>query len=339
MLCHLCSWADSSPDATLASSTTRSLSQPDKDEPEQVVPRVSEERASSPVDESGAIRARNASREAGSLWPMASTDLRKPRLESEDFRDRADTRPAPGGFEAVGGHLSGMAREGRLLGASPARFGARLRIAVVSVALLAPHASPASDRLAPHMAILDLRLSEDTFADAERLLGPAEVKENSGEAAASALAACYVGSDGTTLALISTGGFRGGRLTMYQLVARVTLANFSGDFGGDYVVPLAKRPRCARSAKLSHKTPTLGGLRLGMRSDEVLRLLGNPCDKAEASLGFCSEEALHPTADEVKRLKKQAGQGDYTTLHVSRWLIVEFEHGKVVAIRAEQNES
>jgi hypothetical protein len=216
---------------------------------------------------------------------------------------------------------------------------ARSKTLVAALALSVTHAALAADRLAPHMAILGVRLSDHTFSDVHRILGPAEVRDNGGDAAAHAKAACYVGTDATAVALVSDEEMGGGWLTMFRLVARPELADFTGDPGGGYVVPLAKRPRCAPLAKLSHRTPTAGGLRLGMTRDEVLRLLGSPSYTTQTSLWFSSEEKVRPTQEQSKRLRQQWGKGRYDTIGVYRWVIVEFEHGIVVAARAVQGES
>ena len=187
------------------------------------------------------------------------------------------------------------------------------------------------------MSILGVQLSEHTFVDVRRLLGPTDVRDNGGDAAANATAACYVGSDGTTVVLISSGEMGGGWLTMFQLVARPGLANFSGDYGGGYTVPLDKRPRCSRLPKLSRRTSTPGGLRLGMTRGEVLRILGSPKSGKNGALWFHSETELHPSPKQIDRLTEQWGDGDYATVTFDRWIITEFEQGKLVAVRAEQN--
>src|SRR5436190_21154344 len=65
----------------------------------------------------------------------------------------------------------------------------------------AAHAVSAVQREA---SIFGLVMEDATFADAQRILGPAEVRHKGGDAAGSAYLSCYVGSDGVALVLSRT---------------------------------------------------------------------------------------------------------------------------------------
>lgn len=171
---------------------------------------------------------------------------------------------------------------------------------------------------------------------AQGSLGKAGVRHNGGDAAASARAECYVGRDGTTLALISNDEMGGGTtITAFQIVARAALANYSTD--DRYAVPSGKRPRCAPSKTVSRSTATGGGLRLGMTQEEVRRLLGTPGKTSADHLTFTSESKVPMTPEDRKAIANAGGsppEGD--SFDRARWVRVEFEHGKAVAIRTSQ---
>ncbi|WP_242343508.1 hypothetical protein [Anaeromyxobacter terrae] len=196
---------------------------------------------------------------------------------------------------------------------------------VVAVAVSDRAGAAPADRLEVHTRVLAVVLERTTFADAERLLGPTETRHNGGDAAASATAACYVGVDGTVLALVSNSEMGGGStVTHYELVARESRAAYSDE--PDYVVPAGRRPRCARLASLSRATTTGGGLRLGMRMDDVRRLLG----RATRAAG---RHAVYESVIEVpKASRDDAEPGPWR----ARSVRVELERGVVVAIRVEQ---
>jgi hypothetical protein len=199
-----------------------------------------------------------------------------------------------------------------------------LRDALLPVVLLSASAPVrGDDRLGAHMTIAGITLEETTLEDARLLLGPAEVRHNGGDAAASTWGACYQGADGTTLALLSSDEMGGGTtLTDFQLVAPGEEPDFSTY--DDYAVPPDLRPICGELGSLSRATATEGGLRLGMTIAEVRGLLGTPVDQDERSL-------LFTTVDEAPTRSER--EEPYT---LWRSLRVEFAGGVVTAIRATQ---
>jgi hypothetical protein len=155
------------------------------------------------------------------------------------------------------------------------------------VAFAAPKADPeAFARLGPHMSILGVKLKHDTLSDVQQRLGRAEVQHNRGDAAASASAVCYIGADGTVLAIISVSEMGGGRqmTSDFHLVRNASDAIYSPTYP-DYVVPKEDRPKCSRLAALS-KTTTTGGLRLGMTADQVRRKLGPPSRETASEIAY-----------------------------------------------------
>lgn len=215
----------------------------------------------------------------------------------------------------------------------------RATVAACLLAATPHHGIMADDQLEPHMSILGVRLTEESFGDAFQALGPAEIRDNGGDAAAHANAACFEARDGTVLALLSSGELGGGWLTSFQLVRHRRLVDFSGDPGGEYTVPETAQPKCVRLPRLSSGTRTAGGLRLGMRRREVVRLLGNPCDSGDDYVRFCSVREVSSTSEQRERFKRQFGEGTYETFSVHRWVRVEFKQGIAVAIRVEQSYS
>lgn len=212
-----------------------------------------------------------------------------------------------------------------------------MRVAVALPFLLSTRAAAgdAHDRLGPHMSLLGLALESTTLEGAQRLLGKAEQRHNGGDAAAGAMAECYVGQDGTTLALISNSEMGGGTMiTGYQLVARGELADYSTDYR--YVVPLDKRPRCAALKRLSRSTVTNGGLSLGMSRSEVRRLLGEPSEVAEDHLIFTAEATLPMTSEQRRPPGAINGGEPPDSYSRGRWVRVDFQDGSAVAIRASQ---
>jgi hypothetical protein len=162
--------------------------------------------------------------------------------------------------------------------------------------------------LTPHMRIRSVRLMQTTFKDARRQLGPAEIVHNGGDAAASAYAACYVGPDGTTLALISVSemGEQGKIITDYQLVAKEADVDFSGDRGTPWPRDLhPRRPRCLETTSVSKLTRDEAGLRLGMSEREVIRLLGRPTRQSANSMTWIArrEEPYEERSIEVNVAK------------------------------------
>jgi hypothetical protein len=195
--------------------------------------------------------------------------------------------------------------------------------------------SATPDRLEQHMTILGVTLEKTTLQEAQRILGPAEVRHNGGDAGASASGECYVGADGATLALVSNSEMGGGTtITNAQLVARGSQPDYSSD--DRYVVPPEHRPPCAALKSLSRATRTQGGLRLGMTEGEVRRLLGKPSESGEGYLLFTSEAKLPMTPEQRKRIEENyhSKWDDYFIR--GRAVRVEFDGGKATAIRASQ---
>jgi hypothetical protein len=209
-----------------------------------------------------------------------------------------------------------------------------LVVAVELVAASLPARGRGEDRLEPHMTVLGVALEETSLSEAQRI--PAEVRHNGGDAGASASGECYVGADGTTLALVSNSEMGGGAvITDVQLVARGSHPDYSGDDG--YAVPPERRPRCATSASLSESTATSGGLRLGLTRADVLRLLGRPTESDEHRVLFTSEAKVPMTPGQRKALKPYTGEDrrdDY--LVRLRAVLVELAGGRVTAIRLTQ---
>jgi hypothetical protein len=152
--------------------------------------------------------------------------------------------------------------------------------------LLALHADAGTgsedfQRLGEHVSVLGVTLNRDTFADVQNRLGKAQVRHNGGDGAASASGACYVGPDGTILALISVSEGGGGKLvTSFHLASEEPMVIYAPTYP-EYVVPKKARPTCSRLQGLSRATATPGGLRLGLSVQEARGLLGTP--KAEAA--------------------------------------------------------
>jgi hypothetical protein len=204
---------------------------------------------------------------------------------------------------------------------------------VASVATSGGVGAEPRDSLEAHTHVLGVTLERTTLADAERILGPAEARHNGGDAAASATAACYVGPDGTVLALVSNNEMGGGsKITHYELVAKNSLAAHSDE--ADYTVPVEKRPRCARLPSLSRATTTGGGLKLGMRVDDVRRLLGKPAEAMgrEAVFESVTKVPMTPEQRETWAIRDPSA----AFLGRVRSLRLDFEDRVVVAIRVAQ---
>jgi len=192
------------------------------------------------------------------------------------------------------------------------------------------------DRLEPHMTVVGVTLERTTLLEAQRLLGRADLRHNGGDAAASASAECYVGPDGTALALLSNSEMGGGTtITEYQLVSREALADYSGDTR--YVVPRENRPRCAILTSLSRSTATTGGLRLGLPIEDLRRLLGDPSEVSADHVVFSSEARVPMTAEQKKAFEAYNSPDRTEDFMVrGRLLRIELAGGKVIAIRASQ---
>ncbi len=211
-----------------------------------------------------------------------------------------------------------------------------LVVALAMIVLSVPVRGRGDDGLEPHMTLSSVTLERTTLSEAQRLLGPAEVRHNGGDAAASASGACYVGADGTTLALISNIEMGGGTtITDVQLVARGAEPDFSSD--DRYVVPPEHRPRCAQLGSLSEATATRGGLRLGMTKDDVVRLLGPPAESEDHRLRFASEVKVPMTPEQKEAFEAHNGPGgNDLLLFRARTIVIEFVGEKAAVIRLSQ---
>lgn len=171
-------------------------------------------------------------------------------------------------------------------------------------------------------SIFGLVMEQATFADAQRVLGPAEVRHNRGDAAGSAYFACYVGPDGTTLVLAAGVEQGAGAITEFQLLETRALARFVAH---RYTTPPDAVPRCASTRLLEKHAATGGGLRLGMSWRDVVRLL-RPNDErpSEPDRTFVLEDRERPVRDANGSLIG----------HPSAWVTVTLRAGRVVAIRA-----
>jgi hypothetical protein len=226
----------------------------------------------------------------------------------------------------------------------PSRMGKlrrTLRMALAAAVLcgVSPAYADPPDPLARHMRLLGVALEATTLGGAQRILGEAEISQNGGDAGAAATAECYAGRDGTTLALVSSDEMDGGTtISIFQLVAREELAEYSMDYR--YIVPSSMRPRCAPLRALSRSTATDGGLHLGMTKSQVRRLLGEPSSATEESLTFRSAHKVRLSLEQKKALEANGSNELLAGPFVrGRWLTVEFEGGKAVAIRASQGTS
>jgi hypothetical protein len=210
--------------------------------------------------------------------------------------------------------------------------------AIVGIAMSAAGFAAAADtdRLDVHMTVLGVTLEKTTLLEAQTLLGPADLRHNGGDAAASASAECYVGADGTVLALISNSEMGGGTtITSFQLVEREVLLDYSQSV--KYVVPSVMRPKCVILRALSRVTATAGGLNLGMNLDEVQRLLGRPLESSPGHVTFSSEAKVPLTPEQMKAFATESPallkEGYMTRLRTIRADLVD---GKVAALRVYQ---
>ncbi len=197
--------------------------------------------------------------------------------------------------------------------------------------MAAGQVAAAEDRLAPHMRVLGITVEGTTLQEVQRSFGTTDMRHNGGDAAAAAVAECYVGSDGTTLVLLS-GEMGGGTIiTHFQLLAREALASYSDD--DSYAVPADKRPGCAALNALSRTTATGGRLKLGMSAAEVKRLLRIPSQKGDGYWEYLWEGKVRMTPQQMESWHARRGEDFFVR---GRTLRVEFSAGKVVAIRAWQ---
>jgi hypothetical protein len=167
------------------------------------------------------------------------------------------------------------------------------------------------------MRFLGVTLERTTLAEVVKLVGPADIRHNGGDAHASQYSLCYRGHDGTTLVFGSHGemGESDHHVTELQIVGRPDLADYSGD--ERYRVPPDAKPACSRSALVSRSLALGGTLRLGATRDSVARILG--------------ADATQDGRISVSR-SISVGQ-DFETM---RTVEVIFESNRAVALRAYQ---
>jgi uncharacterized protein YecT (DUF1311 family) len=197
-----------------------------------------------------------------------------------------------------------------------------------------PQAPEPTDPLERHMGVLGIAVERTTLDGAQTILGKADVR-HSGDAHASAYGECYVGPDGTVLALVAQGEYGGAehRITDLNLVTRPALANVAHD--GFREASKDARPRCAPLPRLSRATSTAGGLRLGLTPQEVRGLLGTPDESGRGHTVYRSLTGVPLPPPLRAELMANAGR-DAIYGRRSRGLRVEFEKGRVVAIRLSQ---
>jgi hypothetical protein len=189
-------------------------------------------------------------------------------------------------------------------------------------ALLLALAVAAKPGLAPHMRILGVELEKDTLSGIQRALGYAQFRSNGSDAGGGAFGMCYVGRDRTRLYFFSheeMGGpkhFVGG----WQLLAPGAVPRYAEDVGGAPVTPA-----CRRSGRVSRATASRGGLRLGMSSREVGRLLGPPKTRGEGYEEYKTQEPVVPPGS--------TRNDGYIRIRSVR---VEYSQDRVTAIRAYQ---
>ncbi len=94
------------------------------------------------------------------------------------------------------------------------------QLGIVAIALTTLAATEAPSRAQRQASIFGLVAETASFSDFRDALGPAEVRHNGGDAAASAYFTCYVGPDGTALVLESNSGLRLG-MTRAEVVRAV----------------------------------------------------------------------------------------------------------------------
>lgn len=198
-----------------------------------------------------------------------------------------------------------------------------------AVLLGSPSPSQVPDPMEPFLSIFGITLETTTLEQARAKLGGPKAVHNGGDAAASACAQCYTGSDGTTLALVShreMGGCES--INWYELVRDETMATYSGD--DRFVAPKDKRPKCSPLKGLSRSKIVGGRLKLGMTEAQVTRVLGKPSERAASRATYSSEVPMKMTKEDETRLKDH---GDFTTLRVVE---VEFADGRATAITVSQ---
>jgi hypothetical protein len=200
--------------------------------------------------------------------------------------------------------------------------GTLAQLVIVALALTLGTAESAS-AVQRQASIFGIIAEKATLADARRMLGPAEARHNGGDAAASGYFACYVGPDSTALILESNSEMGGGEtVTSFQLLQNLDLADFSGLEG--FTPSPTARPRCGRTAKLTHAATTGGGLRLGMKRAEAVRALGQrPSGSARAALFFILGDHERPV-----RAPDGGVIGNPTA-----WIVLDLERDRVTGIR------
>jgi hypothetical protein len=195
-------------------------------------------------------------------------------------------------------------------------------------------------RLEAHMSVAGLRLEDATLESTMRLLGEVDRKDWLKGSRAPFL--CYVGPDGTRLGLGFTTIEGSPILRRFELAAPGALLEYLPA----QAVPEGDRPVCARVRRLSAETG--GRLRLGMTRAEVTSLLGKgtagspsrartPSGSGSSPRDFWDYSGsvtltLTPAQREIL-LGAGVSPGD---LVVERELRVEFQDGRLLAIRARQ---
>ena len=150
-------------------------------------------------------------------------------------------------------------------------------------------AAGARDPLGPELAILGLKVEEDTFKSLGARLGAAKVQKNGGDAAGSLDFICYQGPDGTALFFTSSEG-GGGQVNGVQLAGSLSQADLSGD---GFRPSASLTPLCAPLPSLSRITASPGGLHLGMSPSEVEAILGRPRTTKAGIRRWNSEHPIH----------------------------------------------
>lgn len=156
--------------------------------------------------------------------------------------------------------------------------------------------------------ILGIRLPDSTVSEVESILGPAPSKQGDNVEEAST---CYTspGSDRTVLEF------------EYWFESVVRFRLFTGT--------LHSTNHCAKSKLISANLATSSGIKLGLRKDEVIQLLGPPSKKHQNSFIYEVSYDRPPTPEEIKR-SKDAYQPVPASISVYGRIDLRFQQGKVV---------
>jgi hypothetical protein len=172
------------------------------------------------------------------------------------------------------------------------------------------------------MRILGVELERETLSEIQRRLGYAQIQRNGGDAAAGAYGMCYVGRDGTRLYFFSDAEMGGSKhfVDCWQLLAPGAKPDYARELGGGTF-----DPTCRRSDRVTRATASKGGLRLGMTTREVTRLLGTPKNRGDGFDQYGGSELVVPPGhmcdDGFVRM---------------RYFRVDYMGDRVTAIRAAQ---